>query len=209
MMLMSVSQQNVRFVVYSIHHDIIQNVMIPIIESLPIIEYRNIMNQVYAQHVLPVTGPNTGYTSRLELHYRRRIGGFCWMVHDISIYIAVYFISFHVQGCPSSLETLVCYLSICHFVIRFTIFPFDNIKSRQQASTTKSSFIETASTAIRDGGIRSVYKGCLPCVLRGFPANGALFFTVELTKKVFHHFGFESGSSLGSNHKRSTISEVG
>ena len=163
------------------------------------------MNQVYAQHVLPVTGPNTGYTSRLELHYRRRIGGFCWMVNDISIYIAVYSISFHVQRCPSSLkslESLVCYLSICHFVIRFTIFPFDNIKSRQQASSTKSSFIETASTAIRDGGIRSVYKGCLPCVLRGFPANGALFFTVELTKKVFHHFGFGEYDTMTISNQR-------
>jgi len=91
----------------------------------------------------------------------------------------------------------------------FTIFPFDNIKSRQQASIANSSFIETAKTAVREGGIRSVYKGCLPCVLRGFPANGALFLTVELTKKLFHHFGFESGSSLGSNHKRTAISEHG
>ena len=107
-----------------------------------------------------------------------------------------------------------CYVIIdkrmaCASPSRFSIFPFDNIKSRQQANTTKTSFIETASTAIRQGGIRSVYKGCLPCVLRGFPANGALFLTVELTKKVFHHFGFESGSSLGSNHKMSSMQEDG
>ena len=84
----------------------------------------------------------------------------------------------------------------------FTIFPFDNIKSRQQANPQKATLIETARNAIRSGGIRSVYKGCLPCVLRGFPANGALFLTVEYTKKIFHYFGLNAGSSLGSNHSK-------
>eukprot|EP01084_Bolivina_argentea_P086757 156778_1 len=82
----------------------------------------------------------------------------------------------------------------------FTIFPFDNIKSRQQANPMKSTFIDTASSAIRNGGIKSVYRGCWPCVLRGFPANGALFLTVEYTKKLFYYFGFNPGSSLGSRH---------
>lgn len=82
----------------------------------------------------------------------------------------------------------------------FTIFPFDNIKSRQQANPEKVTFVETATRAIKAGGIRSVYKGCLPCVVRGFPANGALFLTVEYTKKFFHYLGYSSGSSLGSNH---------
>ena len=82
----------------------------------------------------------------------------------------------------------------------FTIFPFDNIKSRQQANPIKTTFMETATGAIKNGGIKSVYKGCLPCVLRGFPANGALFLTVEYTKKLFHYFGLNAGSSLGSNH---------
>eukprot|EP01083_Nonionella_stella_P007987 23000_1 len=81
----------------------------------------------------------------------------------------------------------------------FSVFPFDNIKSRQQTNPHKYTIFQTAQMAIRSGGMRSLYKGCLPCVLRGFPANGALFLTVEYTKKLFHHLGMNSGSSLGSN----------
>eukprot|EP01084_Bolivina_argentea_P202269 345642_1 len=81
----------------------------------------------------------------------------------------------------------------------FTIFPFDNIKSRQQTNPIKYTLIQTFTNTIKNGGIKSLYKGCIPCVLRGFPANGALFFTVEYTKKLFHILGLNSGSSLGSN----------
>ena len=87
----------------------------------------------------------------------------------------------------------------------FTIFPFDNIKSRQQANKNKMTFIQTATNVIKSGGIKAVYKGCIPCVLRGFPANGALFLTVEYTKKLFHYFGFHAGNSLGSNHANNHI----
>eukprot|EP00488_Nonionellina_sp_1-RS-2012_P001372 TRINITY_DN219_c0_g1_i1.p1 TRINITY_DN219_c0_g1~~TRINITY_DN219_c0_g1_i1.p1 ORF type:complete len:135 (-),score=11.54 TRINITY_DN219_c0_g1_i1:383-727(-) len=82
----------------------------------------------------------------------------------------------------------------------FTIFPFDNIKSRQQTNPIKYTVIQTAMNTIKSGGVRSLYKGCLPCVLRGFPTNGTLFLTVEYTKKLFHYLGLKSGSSLGSNH---------
>mmetsp|Transcript_10629 Transcript_10629/g.15957 ORF Transcript_10629/g.15957 Transcript_10629/m.15957 type:complete len:299 (-) Transcript_10629:345-1241(-) len=80
-----------------------------------------------------------------------------------------------------------------------TIFPFDNIKSRQQASSKKLSFIETGKHIIKTGGVRKLYKGCYPCVLRGFPANGALFLTVEYVKQVFEWMGMDGGSSLGSH----------
>jgi len=64
-----------------------------------------------------------------------------------------------------------------------TVFPSDIVKSLQQTSPNRLSFT-AAATQIYEGrsrssgaavGIRAFYQGCLPAVLRGFPANAALF----------------------------------
>lgn len=80
----------------------------------------------------------------------------------------------------------------------FTIFPIDSLKSKQQASVEKISFAKTAKSVYAEGGIRLMYKGVWPCVIRGFPANAALFLVVEYTKVLFRYFGLDGGASLGS-----------
>ncbi len=64
------------------------------------------------------------------------------------------------------------------------VFPFDVIKSRQQSNVQKLSFIYIAKDMIYKEGIRSSMKGWTAAVLRGFPANGALFLGVEVSKKL-------------------------
>ena len=64
------------------------------------------------------------------------------------------------------------------------VFPFDVIKSRQQSNVQKLSFIDIAKNMIYKEGIRSSMKGWTAAVLRGFPANGALFLGVEVSKKL-------------------------
>ena len=61
-----------------------------------------------------------------------------------------------------------------------TVFPFDVVKSLQQTSNqplTTQQAVRTIWRGTKDqrGGWRAFYRGCTPAVLRGFPANGALF----------------------------------
>ena len=86
------------------------------------------------------------------------------------------------------------------------VFPMDTIKSRQQAEHGNLTFRETLTKIFNDNGSKNkfkngmitLYKGWTPCVLRGFPVNGALIFVVENTKKLFHLCGFHPGYSLGT-----------
>ena len=69
------------------------------------------------------------------------------------------------------------------------VFPADAVKSLQQTSAEPLTLAQatrrlyTGTTDRRNGsgcngsggGIRAFYRGCLPAVLRGFPANAALF----------------------------------
>ncbi|CAH8532569.1 unnamed protein product [Schistosoma mattheei] len=66
------------------------------------------------------------------------------------------------------------------------IFPFDVVKSRMQIGhhTVTSSSIAHGNK--RNEGIRSLYRGLGPTLLRTFPATGALFLAVEWTRKCGH-----------------------
>ena len=64
------------------------------------------------------------------------------------------------------------------------VFPFDVIKSRQQSSVKQVSFMHVAKDILFREGIRKSMKGWTAAVLRGFPANGALFLGVEVSKKL-------------------------
>lgn len=67
------------------------------------------------------------------------------------------------------------------------IFPADVCKSRIQVQSVEGqktpSFLHTLTTIFRNEGIRALYKGLGPTVIRTFPATGALFLAYETTKK--------------------------
>lgn len=72
-----------------------------------------------------------------------------------------------------------------------SIFPTDVVKSRIQVESTVGkaapSFYKTLLTIHREEGIRALYKGLGPCLLRTFPSSGALFLAVEVTKDVMYN----------------------
>lgn len=63
-----------------------------------------------------------------------------------------------------------------------SIFPFDVAKSRIQIQSSRSGMWKVIGEVFRKEGIRGLYKGLLPTVIRTFPATGALFVAYESTK---------------------------
>lgn len=71
------------------------------------------------------------------------------------------------------------------------VFPMDVLKSRLQAqASSRSGALAAMVSSIRTEGLHSVFRGYSAAVLRGFPANGALFLGYDLTKKLL---GVEGG----------------
>ncbi|XP_054721709.1 mitochondrial ornithine transporter 1-like [Uloborus diversus] len=67
------------------------------------------------------------------------------------------------------------------------VFPLDLIKSRAQISSRKEPMMNMIRNVIRNEGIKALYKGLGPTLLRTFPASGAMFATVEYSKKLLHY----------------------
>ncbi|CAG9463121.1 unnamed protein product [Pedinophyceae sp. YPF-701] len=66
-----------------------------------------------------------------------------------------------------------------------TVYPIDVIKSAMMtdalAKTERRypSFLATASSLMKEGGVKRFYKGFAPCLIRAMPANAAMLFTVD------------------------------
>lgn len=67
------------------------------------------------------------------------------------------------------------------------IFPADVVKSRIQVQSVVGKpapkFTPVFMSILRNEGIRALYKGLGPTLLRTFPSTGGLFVSVEMTKK--------------------------
>lgn len=81
-----------------------------------------------------------------------------------------------------------------------SVYPFDVIKSRVQVSSGESlKVMEVVRTIYRAHGIRGFYNGLTPCVARAFPANAALFYTVENSKVLFDKLVWGHSSTSSSS----------
>jgi len=67
------------------------------------------------------------------------------------------------------------------------IFPIDVVKTRIQV-TNGNNFFKTLTTIVRKEGVSKLYSGLTPTVIRTYPANGALFLTLEYTKSFFYGY---------------------
>ena len=69
-----------------------------------------------------------------------------------------------------------------------TVFPLDVVKSRVQLGVLGKdiSLMQATRLIVREEGVKSILRGYLPAVLRGFPANGALLLGVETMKKFLY-----------------------
>ncbi|RWS25041.1 Mitochondrial ornithine transporter 1-like protein [Leptotrombidium deliense] len=63
------------------------------------------------------------------------------------------------------------------------IFPFDVVKSRVQVESSNASMMSILVKIAKHEGVRGLYKGLLPTVIRTFPSTGALFVTYEYSTK--------------------------
>ncbi|XP_077361407.1 solute carrier family 25 member 15b isoform X3 [Festucalex cinctus] len=67
------------------------------------------------------------------------------------------------------------------------VYPMDCVKSRIQVMSMtgkQGGFFKTFMTIARTEGIRALYSGLTPTMVRTFPANGALFLGYEVSRKV-------------------------
>jgi solute carrier family 25 ornithine transporter 2/15 len=73
-----------------------------------------------------------------------------------------------------------------------SMYPCDVIKARIQVRQDLSkSFVKNVMIIMKQelqtkGGVRSLYRGLSPTLIRSFFANGALFITYEWTKRFYH-----------------------
>ncbi|KAH9391173.1 hypothetical protein TYRP_006769 [Tyrophagus putrescentiae] len=63
-----------------------------------------------------------------------------------------------------------------------SIFPFDVVKSRIQIESSTESMTSVLRKVVKTEGVRGLYKGLTPTLLRTFPSTGALFVAYENTK---------------------------
>ncbi|XP_062872623.1 solute carrier family 25 member 15a [Trichomycterus rosablanca] len=67
------------------------------------------------------------------------------------------------------------------------VYPIDCVKSRIQVLSLagrQEGFMKTFTGIVRNEGVRSLYSGLTPTMIRTFPANGALFLAYELSRKM-------------------------
>lgn len=67
--------------------------------------------------------------------------------------------------------------------------PFDVIKSRLQTAPEGAypgGLIDVLEVLIKEEGVRGLYKGAVPVLIRGFPANAACFLGYELSMSFFN-----------------------
>lgn len=67
------------------------------------------------------------------------------------------------------------------------MFPADVVKSRIQIAGSSEPMISVVKDIIKKDGVKALYKGLGPTLLRTFPASGALFVAYEYTKKCLHY----------------------
>lgn len=62
-------------------------------------------------------------------------------------------------------------------------YPVDVAKSRIQIKNSNENLVQTINNIVRQEGVRTLYKGLSPTVLRTIPATATLFATYEYSKK--------------------------
>lgn len=67
-------------------------------------------------------------------------------------------------------------------------YPIDAIKSKLQADSLANprykGILDCLAQTVKNEGVRGLYRGFLPCMLRAFPANATTFLTFEMTMRL-------------------------
>ena len=73
------------------------------------------------------------------------------------------------------------------------MYPADTIKSAMQTAS-KSTFSQTASAIYGAGGVRALYAGIAPTLLRAAPSNAAIFLVYEWAAQRLDALGMRKES---------------
>lgn len=71
------------------------------------------------------------------------------------------------------------------------IYPIDAVKSKIQVLSLAGKqygFLKTFRGVLKTDGFISLYSGLLPCIIRSYPANGALFLAYETMQKLLKDY---------------------
>lgn len=96
------------------------------------------------------------------------------------------------QGLSSTSElsswSLMCAGAVGGGAFWALTYPMDMIKSKIQVDDVHNpayrGIADTAAKLYRAEGVRGLYRGFAPCVVRAFPANGAAFVVYEMVSKL-------------------------
>ena len=72
-------------------------------------------------------------------------------------------------------------------ILWLVIFPADVIKSRIQVKNLKTPALVVMKDIVQNEGVRSLYNGLKPTLIRTVPATATLFLTYEYSKKFMHN----------------------
>lgn len=81
-------------------------------------------------------------------------------------------------------------------------YPVDLVKTRIQLDGADGSKRQYSSSwdcfmkAWREGGVRLLFRGLIPCYVRAFANNSCLFVAVEVSKRAFHMYSFHETKSI-------------
>lgn len=76
-----------------------------------------------------------------------------------------------------------------------TVYPIDVIKSRLQMSTGNGNRLRSVADEIRSAGVRGLFCGLWPTLVKSVPVTGVLLFGVEFSKPVFRKYLFRNASA--------------
>ncbi|XP_074651240.1 mitochondrial ornithine transporter 1-like [Tubulanus polymorphus] len=72
-----------------------------------------------------------------------------------------------------------------------SVFPADVVKSRAQISSGAAlGFVQTLKLIVKEDGVKALYKGLGPSLVRSFIATGCLFVSYEYTKKFLESLAY-------------------
>uniref|UniRef100_A0A0N4ZN50 ULP_PROTEASE domain-containing protein n=1 Tax=Parastrongyloides trichosuri TaxID=131310 RepID=A0A0N4ZN50_PARTI len=97
--------------------------------------------------------------------------------------------------------------SIAGVTLWCLVFPFDVIKSKMQVQGNNS-FFKTFKNTLKNYGVKGLYTGLLPTIIRSFSASGCLFLTYEYTKKFLNFVCLQSTNNITNSSISSTTTGV-